>query len=96
MLRQHKYISMKHETPKYKLDRETRRLTELVVYWARQLESVQQPPLTQDMISVIHSVEERLGLLPPDEPVKSNAEVVQLRPFRVVTTNKSETEDEPR
>ena len=88
---------MKQKPPKYTLDPETRTLCELVTYWARQLESVQQPPLNTDMISVIHSVEERLGLLPPDdsEP-QTPAEVVPLRPFRVIETNKSEHTNEPR
>lgn len=89
---------MKQKPPTYTLDAETRRFTELVVYWARQLESVQQPPLDHDMMSVIHSVEARLGLHPPDEPTADRppADVVALRPFRVITTNKSETEDESR
>ena len=88
---------MKQKPPHYTLDTETRRLCEMVAYWARQLESVQQPPLNSDMMSVIHSVEQRLGLLPPeDKQTSTPAEVVQLRPFRVITTNKSEPQDEPR
>lgn len=88
---------MKQKPPYYSLDTETRTLCELVVYWARQLESVQQPPNPTDMMHVIHSVEERLGLLPPDdgEP-QTPAEVVPLRPFRVIETAKSEHENEPR
>src|SRR5210317_2253728 len=58
---------MKQKPPYYSLDTETRRLCEMVTYWARQLESVQQPPFNTDMMSVIHQVEERLGLLPPTD-----------------------------
>ena len=88
---------MKQNPPKYILDPETRTLCELVAYWARQLESVQQPPLNTDMMSVIHSVEQRLGLLPPDDSKpQTNADVVPLRPFRVIETNKSEQTHEPR
>lgn len=85
---------MKQKPPHYTLDTETRRFVELVAYWARQLESVQQPSTHNDMLRVIQTVESRLGLTPPepDEP----AEVVQLRPFRVVTTSKSEHKNEPR
>ena len=88
---------MKQKPPYYSLDSETRRLCELVTYWARQLESVQQPPFNTDMMSVIHEVEERLGLLPPtdDDPGKP-AEVVPLRRFHVVTTKTSNPENEPR
>jgi hypothetical protein len=88
---------MKQKPPRYTLDPETRRLCELVVYWARQLESVQQPPLDNDMMSVIYSVEQRLGLMPPtDDLPQTPAEVVPLRPFRVIETNKSEHTNEPR
>ena len=89
---------MKQKPPYYSLDSETRSLCELVTYWARQLESVQQPPLNTDMMSVIHSVEQRLGLMPPtDDLPQTPAEVVPLRPFRVIETEKtSNPENEPR
>jgi hypothetical protein len=87
---------MKQKPPYYTLDTETRRFAELVTYWARQLESVQQPPLDNDMMSVIVELESRLGLMPPEDEPQQPADVVQLRPFRVVTTNTSEPQDEPR
>lgn len=87
---------MKQRPPRYKLDTETRRFAELVTYWARQLESVQQPPLNKDMLSAIQELEARLGLTPPEDETPKRGDVVPLRPFRVVTTNKSETENESR
>lgn len=88
---------MKQKPPYYNLDQETRRFCELVVYWARQLESVQQPPNDRDMMRVIHEVEARLGLLPPDDDLpREPADVVPLRRFHVVTTKTSNPENEPR
>jgi hypothetical protein len=84
---------MKQKPPYYELDHETRRLVELVAHWARELESVQQRP-NPDMTNVINTVCERLGIVIDDEP-QEPAEVVPLRPFRVILSNKSETEDEP-
>jgi len=86
---------MKQKPPHYNLDQETRRFTELVAYYARELASIQQSPNT-DMMSVIETVEARLGLTPPDDQTQTSCDVVPLRPFRVITTNKSETQDEPR
>ena len=88
---------MKQKPPYYSLDSETRRLCELVTYWARQLESVQQPPNTSDMMPVIHEVESRLGLLPPDDELPTKpASVTPIRAFRVIETDKtSNPENEP-
>lgn len=85
---------MKQKPPYYELDLETRKLAEQVVAWARQLEQVQQQPNT--MLSVIESVERRLLLTPPQtpDPRGTRAEVVALRPFRVITTNESVTQNE--
>lgn len=86
---------MKRKPPYYELDQETRTLVELVVLWARQLEQVQHTP--SDMNSVIETVERRLLLNPPRDPQRQiSADVVALRPFRVITTNKSEHQNEPK
>lgn len=86
---------MKQKPPYYTVDHETRRFLEMIAQWAQQLDTVQQTPT--DINHVVNSVCDRFGLELESATVESSlAEVVPLRPFRVITTNQSEPEDEPR
>ena len=88
---------MKRKPPYYTVDTQTRQFLELVASWAKQLDAVQQAPT--EIAQVVDLVCERFGLeleQPHKDLAPNSAEVVQLRPFRVITTNTSETEDEPR
>jgi len=87
---------MKQKPPRYTLDRETRSLLGLSLFWARQLSTVQQKPT--DIEGVVLELCERFGI-ELDEPTDTKelsgpGEVVPLRPFRVITTKQSEPEDE--
>ena len=89
-------ISMNKKPPHYTVDKQTKQFLELVALWAHQLSTVQQHR-NSDMVTVIDAVCERFALEPygDDEPASTSADVVQLRPFRVIKSNKSETENEP-
>ena len=89
---------MKQKPPRYTLDRETQGLLGLALLWAEQLGSVQQKDT--DIQLVVKLLCERFGieLDEPSDPqeLTGSAEVVPLRPFRVITTKTSEPEDETR
>lgn len=78
---------MKRQPPYYELDHEKRRLVETVVEMAEDLARVQHSlDARNSMLEVTQEVAARLGLsiTPPEFEPEARAEVVPLRPFRVI------------
>lgn len=82
---------MKRQPPYYELDHETRRFAELMALYAERFAAVQQNDQSQqDILEVVHTVCERLGLdTGTDTPTESEGEIVLFPKFRVIRTEET-------
>lgn len=79
---------MKRQPPYYQLDHETRRFAELMALYAERFAAVQQNDQSQqDILEVIYTVCERLGLdTGTDHEPELPGEVVLFPKFRLIKT----------
>lgn len=75
---------MKRQPPRYELDNETRELARRVIEWAELVGTVQITGTDAPILAACENLRQRLGLPPTPPPLGGRAEVVPLRPFRVV------------
>jgi len=81
------------QPPYYELDHETRRFVESVVELAEDLAEIQvNADAKSNILELTHEVAQRLGLTIRKEEFKpqARAEVVPLRPFRVVESSEED------
>jgi hypothetical protein len=79
---------VKRQPPYYELDHETRRFAELMALYAERFAAVQQNDQSrQDILEVIYTVCERLGLdTGTDDEPEATGEIVLFPKFRVIKT----------
>lgn len=82
---------MNRKPPYYELDHETRRFAELLALYAERFAAVQHHPKSQqDILEVVHTVCERLGLdTGTDTPTESECEIVLFPKFKVIRTEET-------